>query len=245
MDIAVYRPDSIDCLHQLFRGYRCHAPGGWWFRGHVDADWKLVPKAGRQDSFLTPHPEMASRDLGRFYAWREQAVAYSETLPENDWECLAVAQHHGLATRLLDWTQNPLVATFFAVWKRVDLDGAVFCYFPERFIDKDQAPLDMQDVGVGFRSRAFSPRILNQRGVFTYHGPPNAEIPVHPTPEPIHGPNLVKIVIKKELKVNLLQHLDDYGVNNVMLFPDLDGLSVHINWQTQWIIRPQQEEQNR
>lgn len=237
MDIHIYQLKNALALHAFFRAYRAHPPAGWWFRGHGNINWRLIPKAGRPEYNLGPDRESGrGRDLGRFNAWRLDAVAYVGNLPPNDWECLAVAQHHGLATRLLDWSFNPLVATFFAASEQPDCDGAVYCYDPPAFVDTNSTPLDTPHVGIGFVPRAISPRILNQRAAFTYHSPPDAEIV--PTPHVVlkdHA-NLAKLVIDKDLKRETLQHLDDYGINRVTLFPDLDGLSAHINWETQAMV---------
>lgn len=198
MDASIYHlQDALD-LHKVFRAFRAHPPIGWWFRGHGDANWRLIPKAGRPEYDLGPAQEFGpARDLGRFNDWRHKAAAYLANLPENDWECLALAQHHGLATRLLDWSFNPLVATFFAVCEQPTCDGAVYCYDPPVFVDPKVMLLEARVIGAGFEPRAISPRILNQRSAFTYHNPPDAEIV--PTPHVVwedHA-NLAKVVIEK------------------------------------------------
>jgi len=129
--------DTLD-IHKYFSAYRAHEGLGWWFRGQANSTWKLIPKAGRDEYFLDDN-----RDLGRFNAWREKAIAYYPNLPKNDWEALAVAQHYGLATRLLDWTENPLVATYFAVAAEENCDGAVYIYEPNAFLDKENNSLTL------------------------------------------------------------------------------------------------------
>lgn len=79
----------------------------WIFRGHADVGWDLTPKAGREP--YTGHEETL------FESWKLRAVEHLVANFTSDWDWLAIAQHHGLATRLLDWTANPLNPAYFAV----------------------------------------------------------------------------------------------------------------------------------
>jgi len=107
------------------------------FRGQCDKDdWELKPKAGRVISIKSKDDDQHKDEI-LFRKWKKHAYAYEKRSLETDWEWLTIAQHHGLPTRLLDWTRNPLVATFFAIRhtkqenekSRKKLDAVVYVYF--------------------------------------------------------------------------------------------------------------------
>lgn len=187
-----------------------------------------MPKAGRG-----PYLLREGRHVGRFRHWCNQAVAYLPELPHNEWERLALAQHHGLATRLLDWSTNPLVALFFACSELPSSDAALYAHVPHQFVDKDVLGLgDREVAGAALVARSISTRILNQRGCFTVHNPPHVPLQCREDLRLNGRPDLVELTIPAAKKDEVLLMLDDYGINRVTLFPDLDGLSQHLNWET-------------
>jgi FRG domain-containing protein len=192
----------------------------WMFRGQIDASWPLIPKIGRKKY------KYALKDERSFFrAWKRQAVAYFSRDTIDDWDYLALAQHHGLATRLLDWTRNPLVALFFAVHENYDRDGVVFVFKPKHHYVQDDAPHPLKVDKTGyFTPHSFSERIVQQRGVFTVHKSPSFELGDK-------DGKLHKYIIPKDIKPQLSKDLNNYGINMMTLFPGLDGLSDFMNWQ--------------
>ena len=221
---------DLDMLHKVFRGLRSHDGMGYVFRGHAQSSWGLLPKAGRPEFYLPDN-----RDLGRFHAWAKKAVAYASLSSSSYLDQLALAQHHGLATRLLDWSMNPLVACHFACSSHSGEDAAVWMYEMGDAILTDKNNRDMlkERSGVfGYLPKADFPRVINQKGLFTVHCDATHEIEVKKSRFGDRFPNLMKLHIPANLKADILDLLADYGIDRSFLFPDLDGLSAQINVAT-------------
>ena len=84
----------------------------WVYRGHGDRSWKLKPRIGR---LRMAYESGKEKDL--FREFKHRAVQHTSS-DRNDWEWLSIARHHGLPTRILDWTRNPLVAAFLHAAKK-------------------------------------------------------------------------------------------------------------------------------
>lgn len=203
-------------LHDVLSRYR---ESRCLFRGHSDPEWELVPKIGRE-------PLCGRHERTMFEAWKRRAIEFVEFPPRDDWDWISIAQHHGLATRLLDWTFNPLAAAFFATRHHAETEAHIYVYHPSLEI-RTGGPLDFEGIAL-YRPSAVASRIPRQGGAFTVHGPPTRRLD-----ECIReNETLERIVIDVAYREQLLFDLDAYHVNSVSLFPNLDGLSAYANW---WI----------
>ncbi len=83
------------------------------YRGCLHGSQALLTSLDRLGGIDPPHTKAGLEEhlLRNFLRYSRPWLA---TPPENEWELLVLAQHHGLPTRLLDWTYSPLVAAFFA-----------------------------------------------------------------------------------------------------------------------------------
>jgi hypothetical protein len=199
---------------------------GWIFRGHADVNWELKPKAGR--------PPFLGREAALFDSWKRLAIEHIPSHVVSDWDWLAIAQHHGMATRLLDWTTNPLNAAYFAVRERrpgpAVIHAAKFEASFGRSASADlKGPLEYSGVTI-FRPRGVVPRIVRQGGLFTIHGPPDRSL------ESLTRDKIVtldRILIAEPYRLKLRSELARYGIHSASLFPDLDGLSSYLNWKVE------------
>ncbi|HZW20978.1 FRG domain-containing protein [Noviherbaspirillum sp.] len=219
------------------------APGQHWlFRGQADGRWMLSPSVHRG---YTPQQE---RYLTNEFRVRARSRYYSCPMSNDYPGWLALMQHYGLPTRLLDWTYSPLVACFFALHpdyvpptSAPDRDACIWVLDARR-LNESQGfeplifPLDASSyeplIEPAFKNRKelntvgvamaieHDPRIQLQQGAFTIH---SSRTPI----DAMDGADqwLRKLVIPNVDIPPLFEELTLLGIRKYSLFPDLAALT--------------------
>jgi hypothetical protein len=221
-----------------------------WFRGQDKTYDNLTPGIFRKTTWMGDRTE-------RTYIvdFRRVAPALVANIPKWDdhlaW--LFLAQHHRLPTRLLDWTENVLVALYFATDSQ-DEDGELWAMDPYALNEKsgifdiataddwqvkyfaDAAVCTPQVMMERYKEVALFPvallppmtfpRIVSQLSAFTLH-------PLLDNRNDIHKLltleiQLVRYIIPAKYKLHLRQDLAELGIMRRTLFQDLDSLSISI-----------------
>lgn len=201
------------------------------FRGQKSLD-PLLPKIARHD------PSINTIKLER-HMLAELRRTGGSVFPHDgasDLDLLVRAQHFGMATRLLDWTSNPLIAVWFAC---MDCDprraSYVFVFDPD-----DENPPTTNEIEDPFSTTRTSifkpnlnnPRIIAQSGWFTLHAFSKSSKSFVPLDRNKLLMNQVSCYkISPSDRGCILDDLNHLGVNAQTVFPDASGLCKHLNWK--------------
>jgi FRG domain len=199
------------------------------FRGQGNADWPLRSTFDRSYS----KAQAASRDtlakdlIREFYDECERFSAWR--YPIDDPRVLAMAQHHGLPTRLLDWSFSPYVAAYFAFsWfmfeKEGEQTGNVAIWILNRDEVQKKAPEgQLQIISVQDYENS---RLGSQFGLFTYLKTNESSLEDYLTSPAVElGSALTKLEIPRSEARQALQDLILMGIHHGTIFPGREGIA--------------------
>lgn len=206
------------------------------FRGHQREDWELAPRLQRTAFRLRHSGSLPGTEAKMLAEFERLAVPFTaQHGPLSSWDRLALAQHHGLPTRLLDWSSNPLVALWFAVElpPADKTDGAVWAYETEEseFLTAEHDPFNLPKTMI-FRPKHHDSRIIAQAGWFSVHKY-LTDKERFSTLNRIESqrPSLRKFKVPHTYFPSIRDDLARCGINRATLFPDLSGLCSYLTWQ--------------
>lgn len=218
-----------------------------WFRGHQDSRWKLTPKIYRPEYLGADENEIRNE-------FQSRAVQLIQgRLPADKWEWYFLMQHYGVPTRLLDWTENALIALYFAVEGHPrDCDAGVWVLDPTwlnrrlrkgvegaMLSDWHEAQPYLHDLEIAYEGRRVTvsmPAAIEPPHVDKRLAAQSSRFVIFGTTKDMRrmrarqrNRRISMIVIPRHLIEELQNELAHLGITSASVFPDLHGLCQEIN----------------
>ena len=214
-----------------------------WWRGHSRKSWNLHPSIY--------HKNLAKNETNMAVQFRNQARVRHRAVPDikdgTSW--LFLMQHYGLPTRLLDWSDSPLIALYFSIKDITtdDEDGVVYGLMPTELNHKQVGTKSILGPGGAISHKvfdnvwknpsekydAFNILAINTQHVDIRQMVQASQFTIHGTNTPITALEgardcLVSITIPSSVKKSFRQIMNLFHFNDSYLFPDLEHLAQQI-----------------
>lgn len=223
------------------------------YHGSADTARLLLTSLDRLGGVNPPHTKTGLEEhvLRNFARYSRPHLAHAT----DEWELLVAAQHHGVPTRLLDWSYSPLVAAHFATVGDQRADRAIWRLdwkqvhrrfgFPElalliddlhRLLGRDGAYTPWKLIDEGTDAKAFAcmiepptldARISAQAATFTLCSDTTRSFDRFLSDHGLEQA-LTKFIIPEKSTSYIRDQLDLVGVDERRLFPDLDGVAAQM-----------------
>jgi hypothetical protein len=205
------------------------------FRGQA-REWPLLPSIARLPPQLAGYETWGvfENDLIERFAKHAKPLLLAQPSDLEEW--LVHAQHHGVPTRLLDWTTNPLKALFWAVEdpRNERRDGVVWAFSPKHWREDVLAPTPLLDDDrlTPYFPKQINTRVIAQEGCFVAFPLPEGRRRLQPMNDvrayrkDVRA--LAKLRVPAASKATLRIELRVLGITHRSLYPDLGGIAESI-----------------
>jgi hypothetical protein len=154
--------ETVTTLHDFLRHIETliiNPADPYWFRGEGDSTNDLLHSLYRHPT-KKKKGELLDIERSLIHRFKERSVPYLTANLNSVWEYVFLMQHYGVPTRLLDWTENPMIALFFALTSaqrdqttgKYLKDAAVWAFSPRLWnatvfahVSYDRGPLSVSD----------------------------------------------------------------------------------------------------
>lgn len=161
----------------------------------------------------------------------------------SDWpfsECiqvLALAQHHGIPTRLLDWTKNPMVAAYFAATTAIELNTECMAVWRLDTLADEKNRITIIQIPHGDNNN-----LTAQQGLFTLGDFQLNDLTQRYLEEKdddnrekmVFKTDLYKYILPTSKAPTLLNYLNNLNIHAATMFPGLEGMAKYVKEQMQW-----------